>query len=287
VCLLVVIRLGKLLETSTLSDPQLNDVRTLAENCNRYESLDYLRPNQEMTSHGQHFLFYEADKLAGFLTLLGMPEFEAHVIVDPQHRRKGIGRSLINAAKESCKRMRLREFLLISEEKSTSGKAFAEAIGAEYRYSEYRMKLERKPPKPSQDSIHLRRVDDRDLDLLVQLIAKSFNDPIEAHFDRMKQDIRSPIHRFYVANLAEEPVGCIGVVTPDQRAYVIAFGVLPEYRSRGYGRQMLTHTINGLVAENWKEVLIEVRTDNRNALSLYSSCGFVENTSYKYYAITS
>jgi ribosomal protein S18 acetylase RimI-like enzyme len=239
-----------------------------------------------MASHGNHFHFYDDEKLTGFLTFPfnGVPEPEAFVIVDPQHRRKGIGRSLLDAAKESCKRRGIQQFLLVSEDKSISGKAFAEAIG-KYRYTEYRMRLEGKPSKPTEVAISLRQADEGDVNSLTRLLAGSFQDPIETHFERLKRDIGSPTHRFYIASLAGEQIGCIGVVAENRRAYMIAFGVLAEYRGHGYGRQILTQTVNGLVSENWEDILIEVEANNRPALSLYKSCGLTETTSYNYYAV--
>jgi len=279
--------LGRLFETAALTEAQLQDARALAENCNLYESLDYLHPTTDMTSHGKHFHHYENEKLTGFLTFPfnGIPEPEAFVIVDPQHRRKGIGRALLDAAKDSCKRRGIQQFLLVSENKSVSGNAFAEALGGKCQYSEYRLRLEGEPPKLAENAVSLRQADDGDVVALARLLAESFQDPIENHLERLKRDIRSLTHRFYIASLAQEPIGCIGVVAEDRRVYVIAFGVLAQYRGHGYGRQILTRTVNGLVAENWEDILIETETTNRAALSLYKSCGFTETTSYNYYTI--
>jgi ribosomal protein S18 acetylase RimI-like enzyme len=278
--------LGRILETSALTEAQLENTRTLAENCNLYESLDYLHPTTDMASHGNHFHFYDNERLTGFLTFPfnGVPEPEAFVIVDPQHRRKGIGRALVDAAKESCKRRGIQQFLLVSEDKSVSGKAFAEATG-KYRHSEYRMRLEGKPSKPTESAISLRQAGETDVNSLAHLLAESFQDPIETHSERLKRDIGSPTHRFYIASLAGEQMGCIGVVAENRRAYVIAFGLPAEYRDHGYGRQILTQTVNDLVSENWEDILIEVEANNRAALSLYKSCGFTETTSYNYYAV--
>ena len=279
--------MGKVLEVSALTKAQLEDARRLAENCNLYESLDYLHPTTDMTSHGKHFHHYENEKLTGFLTFPfnGVPEPEAFVIVDPQHRRKGIGRALLDAAKDSCKRRRIQQFLLVSENKSVSGNAFAEALGGKCEYSEYRLRLEREPPKLAENAVSLRQADDRDVVTLAHLLAESFQDPIENHLERLKRNIHSLTHRFYIASLVEERIGCIGVVAENRRVYVIAFGVLAQYRGHGYGRQILTQTVNGLMSENWEDILIETEATNRAALSLYKSCGFTETTSYNYFAI--
>jgi ribosomal protein S18 acetylase RimI-like enzyme len=58
-----------------------------------------------------------------------------------------------------------------------------------------------------------------------------------------------------------------------------------EQRGRGFGRQMLLHTIDRLVVEKWPRILIEVATDNPNALGLYKSCGFQVTTTYGFYQL--
>jgi ribosomal protein S18 acetylase RimI-like enzyme len=282
--------LGRILESFAFSDSQLEDVRKLAEACNLYDSLDYLHPTKERALHGHHFQLYEGETLRGILTFpfngrRGDPDPEAYVIVDPQHRRKGIGRSLVNAAKESIREAGTKEFLLVSEAKSASGTAFAKAVGGALSRSEIRMRLMDKPTRSVEETIHLRQAKVEDVDLLARVLARSFESPVEAHLDRLKRDIPSPIYRFYLAYLVDEPVGSIGVVAEDRRVYLVAFGVLAEYRGRGFGRQILTQTVNRLVSENWDEILIELDASNRVALSLYGSCGFRETTSYNYYAI--
>jgi ribosomal protein S18 acetylase RimI-like enzyme len=191
----------------------------------------------------------------------------------------------VNGAKESIRETGAQQFLLVSEAKSASGNAFAKAIGGELNRFEIRMRLMERPTRSLEGTIHLRQARVEDLDLLARLLARSFESPIETEFEGRKRELSSPIHRFYFAYLADEPIGCIGVVAEDRRVYVVAFGVLAEYRGRGFGRQMLTQTANSLVYENWDEILIELDATNQVALSLYRSCGFRQTTSYNYYAI--
>jgi ribosomal protein S18 acetylase RimI-like enzyme len=64
---------------------------------------------------------------------------------------------------------------------------------------------------------------------------------------------------------------------------VTAFGVLPEYRGRGYGRQLLLDAVDVLLRESSDRVVIEVATDNERALGLYRSCGFKVASAYGFY----
>ena len=65
------------------------------------------------------------------------------------------------------------------------------------------MRLVGKPPEPTESGISVRQADERDVNSLAQLMAKAFQDPIETHFERLKRDIGSPTHRFYIASMAE------------------------------------------------------------------------------------
>jgi ribosomal protein S18 acetylase RimI-like enzyme len=276
---------------SLLTQREFEEVKRLTEVCNTFETLDYLNPDPEMTrsrgSFPNQFLYYETETLVGFLTFYMSREPEASLAVHPGHRRRGIGTALLRSANDSCKDRGVNKFLLVCEDKSVSGKAFIKHVGAQYRFSEYRMKLQRAslPNQQQLGQLKLERASEQDTGLLASLLAQSFNDLVEDHARRLTQDIHRSTHRFYVAKLDDKPVGCLGVAGHELRVYVIAFGVVPEYRGRGFGRWMLTHIANDLVQEDWNEILIEVRTDNLNALSLYRSCGFMEVTSYNYYDV--
>ena len=64
---------------------------------------------------------------------------------------------------------------------------------------------------------------------------------------------------------------------------IYGFVVRSAYRGRGYGRQMLEETIRTIQARSQKQIMLEVDSQNTNALGLYRSCGFKETTTYGYY----
>jgi ribosomal protein S18 acetylase RimI-like enzyme len=269
--------------------------RNLMDLCNRHEGLD-LPLNLEPTGAGpegrtSQFFFHEAGSLLGVLTLDGEMHPEVCLAVHPDHRRKGIGRALLVAGLEECRRGGSPEALLVCEERSASGNAFVNAIGAVYRYSEFRMVLDGYAwPGPSHapdsaGALLLRPAGVEDADLLAHIIATSFQKPVEGEHRRVARDLASPRHRLFVAFAGGNPVGSVGVVTAGGRTYIIALGVLPQHRGRGYGRRMLEAITADLLAAGCSEIFIEVAVENRSALFLYRSCGFRDITSYGFYAM--
>ena len=61
--------------------------------------------------------------------------------------------------------------------------------------------------------------------------------------------------------------------------------VLPAYRGKGYGRELLILSIKKLKESNVKTINLQVEINNKNALNLYKSCGFKENYTMDYYRL--
>ena len=92
-------------------------------------------------------------------------------------------------------------------------------------------------------------------------------------------------HRSYVGTLDGTPIGKIDVSFNMHEALIAGFGVLPEYRGRGYGRQLLAQTVQEILAAGQPHIVLEVAPENGHALSLYRSCGFKETHIYDYYGL--
>jgi ribosomal protein S18 acetylase RimI-like enzyme len=230
--------------------------------------------------------YYERGAVIGFAGLQDGAEVEVYGMVHPAHRRKGIGRALFQAAQEEVRERGHAKLLLVVEEKSESGKAFAAAMGAQYCFAEYSMALDPAAvdrSRPRHPELQLRPASAEDAEVLVQLQAASFGDQEEEVRQSVAQGLRQPDRQYYIAGLHGKPIGSIRIGRYEDSADFTAFGVLPEYRGRGYGRQILLDCIDILLAEQWKRISIDVVTDNRNALGLYRSCGFRETTAYGYY----
>jgi len=276
-----------------LSSDEVADVNRLVDLCNRLESLDLpLQASSENAgprAEPTHFLAREGERLVGYLGLQGGDEIEVCLGVDPERRRRGIGRGLLTTAGEAVRRQGKTRWLLVCDEASPSGQAFIQAVGAAYRSSEYRLLLDPRAVPEKRDwptPVQLRRGSADDVALVAHLIAASFGDVDEEVKGWVTQAMGLENHRFFIAGIDGQPIGCIRTNYYGTTIYITAFGVLPEQRGRGYGRQILLQIIDKLLQEKWPKILIEVATDNRHALGLYLTCGFQEMTTYGYYAQT-
>lgn len=282
-----------LVKRQTLTDAEATAIEQLTAICNRYEglrmrlSLDTLR--KRSGDEANDFLYYVDEVLAGYLNVdsYGILEKELTGMVHPDYRRKGIFRALLRAAKEECDRRGVQKLILVCEHSSRSGLAFVEAIGAHLDFSEHEMALGTLRERQVVDErLRMRKAGPDDLDALAFVHASSFGDDLETSRSYIAKCLPQPWRTFYLATLGEEPVGCLRLDDMEQEIGIYGFGVRPEYQGRGYGRQMLQDVIHIIRAASQKAIMLDVETDNTNAVGLYLSCGFEIRTTYGYYGLS-
>jgi ribosomal protein S18 acetylase RimI-like enzyme len=273
-----------------LTSEEIGMVNRLIDRCNTIDGLDLpLEATAQDGSAGVRYcLAWDHDRLVGLLVIQGRADAEVCLAVDPDYRRRGIGRNLLARARTALRERQVPKLLLVAEEASAPGRAFVEAIGARYQNSEYRLVLdERSVPldRAWPRAVELRPGTSADARLIAHLIATSFGDPEADVLEWVERALTLENHRFFIGSVDGVPIGNIRTNYYGTTIYVTAFGILPEHRGRGFGRQMLLRTVDRLLAEKWPRIAIEVETNNRNALGLYVSCGFKETTTYGYYRL--
>lgn len=281
--------------TTALSTDERAAVEALLADCNRYEQINLileLEPagfGPESTAENvDQFLAYDHGKVIGFARLYGWSEPELCGVVDPDHRRKGVGRSLLRAAQAECHRRGVAQMLLVCDEAGESGTAFAAEVGGNLSYAEYRMRLDPAAidrSRPRYPTLRLRPTTAEDVDLLTRIQAAAFGDPEDEVRQHVVQGLQLPNRQYLIGLLDDQPVGMLRLGRYQHETDVTAFGVLPEYQGRGYGWQMLLDAIDLLLAEGWSQIMIDVVIENRNALRLYQSCGFREVSTYGFYKL--
>jgi ribosomal protein S18 acetylase RimI-like enzyme len=273
-----------------LTGEQAQQARALRELCNQRDGLDLKlgisASFRSPISEPYAFHCMEDGALVGFCTLSGDsgPELELCGMVHPVYRRRGIGRALLAAALESARRrLAVLRLLVICEDASAAGRAFVAAASGKHSFSENRMETTTRPTQTTPKRLDVLAAGPEDAPNLARIISVSFGQSDDHMAEEIARDITQAGERYYLARLGDAPVGAFKIFVDRPKAYIYAFGVLPEYRRQGYGREILEDIIPRLFDEGWTAVGLEVDADNAPAQALYRTVGFHDVTVYGYY----
>ncbi|MFL5701990.1 MAG: GNAT family N-acetyltransferase [Ktedonobacteraceae bacterium] len=282
-----------LIQKRTWTNAELEQVYELLEVCNAYEGLNVklaIAMLRTRTGHETNdFLYYAGGKLVGLLALdsIGSKDKEVTAMVHPDNRRQGIATSLLAVARAEAQQRGIERFILACERFSRSGQAFVAALGAQYDYSEHKMALTAlRTREDYTERLSLRHATETDIEGLAHIITACFGQTQEGARRHVAESMRDPYNRYYIGTLGDKAVGCLDLFMDDREYGIYTFGILPQYRRRGFGSQMLEQLIKDIHTNNEsseRRIALEVESENRPAISLYRSCGFQEITTYGYY----
>ena len=116
-----------------------------------------------------------------------------------------------------------------------------------------------------------------DFEEIIKLEEESFNE-----YDRLNMDtlidlyslFKDGIHMFTYNN---ETIGYSVFFIEKGAGYIESIAVNNNYRGKGFGKQALLFIIEQLKGKGIKIINLHVRTDNKEAISLYEKIGFIKN----------
>lgn len=229
------------------------------------------------------FFCYCGKEVIGYIGIcnFGGEAGELTGMIHPDYRRRGLFTRLYVLAKEECIRRGLKSVLLVCDHKALSGQKFIKAIGAKYSFSEYEMKLGNIDDLQEGKSLVLRKARNIDAEEIGRQNSIYFGVDGRTVILPEEEEVRGRIT--YMIELDTQVIGKIRVGLDESEGFISAFGILPEYRAKGYGREALRAALYIIKKNGIQKAALSVAANNKNALNLYKSCGFEEQSVMDYY----
>jgi ribosomal protein S18 acetylase RimI-like enzyme len=231
-------------------------------------------------------LWWDGERLVAFIGLyaFGFPAVELAGMVDPDHRRRGIGSALLDEALRLCAERAAQRVLLVVPRGSTGGHALARARGGVLDHSEHALVLDGEPADgPTDPSVTLRPATRADAPMMATMLREAFGWTPADVLDREPE-----VHdgATVVIEKDGQVVGHVRITLDGTVGGVYGFVVEAARRGQGIGRDVLRRVCRQLRAEGAERVALEVEVENEHALGLYTSLGFRPVTTEDYYRLS-
>jgi GNAT superfamily N-acetyltransferase len=247
------------------------------------------RETVKKNSDLNEFMYYVDSELVGYIGISCFDGFNLEVngMVHPEHRKQGIFKKLFDLVLDEKHRRSIKNMLLLCDSKSIAGQRFIKSIGAKYKLSEYEMYLQRNDDfdlsKNKLKNLIFRKATNDDAKQIAYQNSIYFGVGIDEVELVMPETEEKKGIITYLAEKDGKIIGKTNVQLINEIGGIYGVGVLPEYRSKGYGREILLKSIELLEDMNANQIMLQVEAENSNALNLYKSCGFVETASMDYF----
>lgn len=284
----------KLKENLSVKDfEEINHLRNLCLESDQTSSkleLDYKLNRAETQSdrlnHINEFMYYEDDILVGYL---GFCCFEGTTIeingmVHPEYRKRGIFKMLFSLAKDEWDKRDCPKVLLLCDHNSVSGQEFIKSTGAVYCHSEYEMYLKNDSKfSPAPNNMIFRKATNEDAKEIARQNAIYFQEELPDEDLAMPEEQEKFGSFVFLAEADGKVIGKTHLEINNEVGGIYGLGVLPEYRGKGYGKELLIQSVKKLNESGCREIMLQVAVKNKTALSIYKSCGFEETSTMDYF----
>jgi len=239
--------------------------------------------NQEINSI---FLMYDGSHLISLLTMFLPTQHEAEItaLTLPSHRGKGYFKELLSKAVEELIKYEIPEVLFVLESQSITGKHVITNLAAQYDFTEYSLRLDvRKYVPLASNRLKYLNPSVEDFNQLIATSMRIFDDSYEDAQGMIDNVFQSNTRDQHLGMLSDEIVGMGSSSRDGEEVSIFGFGITPEFRSKGYGYELLHLIVERLRQSGIREIVIEVDSINTHAFNLYQKFGFRIETAFVYY----
>lgn len=286
----------KIILKEKINEKDYDDIKKLEKYCADADNisfkleldykLNFLKQSDKIFININDFMSYEDELLIGYVGIsdFGGNALEVNGMVHPDYRNKGIFTRLYKLVIDEWKKRKQQEMLLLCDNKSEFGLKFINKVCNTYDHSEYDMILDMENiPKIKLNTVSLRNAEIIDCTTVAKMDSIFFNMDVEEDDEYIIGNIENKTT--FIASENNIEIGKVRIELIDAVGGIYGLGIIPEYRGRGFGRELLLKSVLKLIAMGAKKIMLQVEINNKNALNLYKSCGFKENYVMEYYKL--
>lgn len=284
----------KLKENLNFNDyEELNKLQKLCLDHDKTElklELEYKLKRAENKSGGlnriNEFMYYKDNELVGYIGIceFGGTAAEVNGMIHPDCRRRGIFTKLFSLAKDEWRKRECAQILLLCDHSSASGQEFIKSTGAVYHSSEYEMYLRDDWKQDfAENNVVLRKARNQDAKEIARQNSIYFDEALNEEDITLPEEEEKYGWLIFLAEADGKTIGKVHLETGGKVGGIYGLGVIPEYRKKGYGREILIQSIGKLAEIGIRDVKLQVAVKNNTALNIYKSCGFEETSTMDYY----
>ncbi len=272
-----------------VTEKELLQINQIITECNSYDRTGYVdcaEDDFKQPGDINHFILYEKNTPLAtiFLFCPTQEEAELYAFTLPDHRRKGHMKSLLAEVMKELRRRSVPSLLFVCDSRSISGKAFLNSRGRITESSEYSLLWHPPLEEIEHPSVHLRKAEQNDIEVLTAINSEAFNEEPAAARGMMEKFLSSPVRDFFAVITGEgNIVGMIGRYIEEKQDYIHGFAMDSRVRGRGWGREALLQMIRHCRdLDPSRPIVLEVSCENEQALGLYLRCGFRNRSRFDY-----
>lgn len=276
----------------SLSDAEVAQVRKLAaaSQAAGYGESRLVWDGLSISDGGRpkQFLAYQAGRLVGFLSVEGLGEAEAEAtgLLDPTAAAGPIVARLIAAARGACRAGGSGALLVAIDQRAQPAAEALVALGAAREFGEHKLAWPNSgaPALPDSD-LQIAGAGPADAAEIAAILSHDMSIDPAGFVPHIENNMRKPNYHYYIARAGGTAAGTANVQQLNGEAYIYGLVVRPEYRGRGYGRQLMLRMLADHAAGSDQPMYIEVETENTPAHTLYRSLGFAHVATFDYFRV--
>jgi len=267
-----------LVKTNRLLPKQIKALEALIQTCQKKDSYHiplYLHLLKRPRAAASNLLYWQDNHLIAFLGTYYFYEHgcEIALMVSPEHRRQGVARLMLEHALPHLQTANMLSmiFSAIPQEDNR----WLKQAGLRYRGSEYGMLRSTQEPVPAQSSnLDIRAANFDDVEALYQLDRICFPESENNMASRFNDLLEDKSYKLYVAAIDGQIIGKAHVHLLRNEIRLADIAIFPAHQKKGYGRELIAHCINEILSTKPLDIVLDVETNNKNALTLYTNLGF-------------